>query len=134
MSNVSKTDNRELRQNAAPREAATRDPAIVPPVDVFEQDDAVTIRADMPGVNPASLGVEVSDHTLTIEGDITLSMPEGVTARYADIRGSRYQRQFTLGEEIDTEAIEGSIRHGVLTVRLPKRDMHRKRRIDIQAA
>ncbi|MCK8515359.1 Hsp20/alpha crystallin family protein [Methylonatrum kenyense] len=136
MSEVQRVENRELQPERAANQAAEqgwRDRAIVPPVDIFEQDDAVTILADMPGVTPESLGVEVKDHTLSIEGEIAVQMPEGVSARYADLRGSRYARYFTLGDEIDTDGIEGTIHHGVLNVRLPKRDTHRKRRIEIQA-
>lgn len=137
MSEVQRVENREMQPEQAANQAAEQtrnDRAIVPPVDIFEQDDAITILADMPGVNTESLGVEVKDHTLSIEGEIAVQMPDGVSARYADLRGSRYVRHFTLGDEIDTDGIEGTIRHGVLNVRLPKRDTHRKRRIDIQAA
>ena len=107
---------------------------LVPPVDIFEEDDAVVIVADMPGVTGKTLGVEVGNHTLTLEGDIALDMPEGVTATHADVRASRYARRFTLGDEIDTDGIKGTISNGVVTVRLPKRESHRRRRIEIKTA
>lgn len=107
---------------------------LVPPVDIFEEDDAVVIVADMPGVTGKTLGVEVGNHALTLEGDIALDMPEGVTATHADVRASRYARRFTLGDEIDTDGIKGTISNGVVTVRLPKRESHRRRRIEIKTA
>lgn len=129
--NQEMTERRETTPQTGERDWPQR--TLVPPVDIYEEDNAVMISADMPGVTTSTLGVEVSDHTLTIEGDIDLAMPEGVTATVADVRSSRYARRFTLGDEIDTDGIEGNIRDGVLTVRLPKRDSHRRRHIEIKA-
>lgn len=107
---------------------------LVPEVDIFEHDDALEIVADMPGVTSDTLSVEVGNRLLTIEGRIGLEMPEGVSATFAEVRGSQYQRRFTLGEGIDTSGIKGTISNGVLTVRLPKEAPLRRRRIEVKAA
>jgi HSP20 family molecular chaperone IbpA len=59
-------------------------------------------------------------------------MPEGMDAMYADIRSTRYQRTFTLSRELDTERIEAGLKDGVLTLKIPKREEHRPRRIEVQ--
>ncbi len=107
---------------------------LLPAVDIFEDSDAVYVLADMPGVTRESLGVEVADQMLEIQGDIDLPIPEGVTATFAEVRASRYRRRFSLGQAVDRDGIEASIRDGVLELRLPKTDPYRRRRIEVQAA
>ena len=113
---------------------AQRPATLMPPVDIHEDDEAVHVVADMPGVSRDGLRVEVVDQMLEIEGDIALEMPEGVSATFAEVRASRYHRRFSLGQAVDRDAIEASIRDGVLRVRLPKADAYRRRRIEISAA
>ncbi|MCC5860119.1 MAG: Hsp20/alpha crystallin family protein [Ectothiorhodospiraceae bacterium] len=132
---LSTAEGRELQQQGngqAPAAEGARE--LVPPVEVFEDHDAVWILADMPGVSKDSLNVELTNQVLEISGDIMVDMPEGVAATFAEIRGSRYRRHFTLGRELDREGIEATIKDGVLKVRLPKTDAHRRRRIEIKAA
>lgn len=115
-------------------EASRPERSLVPPVEIYEEDDALYLVADMPGVTKDALNVEVGNQVLEIEGRITVDMPENVTPMFAEVRASRYARRFTLGDDIDTSNAEASIRDGVLTVKLPKQDSHRRRRIDIQSA
>ncbi|SDM81035.1 Molecular chaperone IbpA, HSP20 family [Franzmannia pantelleriensis] len=108
--------------------------ALAPAVDIVEQADSLMLIADMPGVTRESLYLEVDNNVLSLEGDIQLSMPEGLTALHAEVNGQRFARRFTLSHEIDSEAISACIDNGVLTVTLPKKDSHRVRRIEVQAA
>ncbi len=115
-----------------PDQAARREPVILPPVDIRETDDAILIEADMPGVSTDSLKVEVGDNRLTLEGTLAVDLPEAVSLVDADLRGSHYQRQFTLGQQtIDPEKIRAELKDGVLRVSLQKRESHRTRRIPI---
>lgn len=108
--------------------------AMRPPVDIYEEDNALFVVADMPGVRQDGLNVEVDGNLLSIEGEIGIDMPEGITATYAEAQAQRYARRFTLSHEIDTAAIEARLEKGVLQLRLPKKEKHRSRRIEIQAA
>ncbi|SHF40581.1 Molecular chaperone IbpA, HSP20 family [Modicisalibacter ilicicola DSM 19980] len=108
--------------------------ALLPPVDIFEEDEALHVIADMPGVTRETLHIEVDQNVLSIEGDIQLAMPEGISASYAEIQGDRFARRFTLSQEIDTDAIRAQLTDGVLTLTLPKRETHRRRRIEVKAA
>ena len=138
MTEMQTARNREMErqqdQVLQQSEASRPERSLVPPVEIYEEDDALYLVADMPGVTKDTLDVEIGNQVLEIEGRITVDMPENVTPMFAEIRASRYARRFTLGDDIDTGNAEASIRDGVLTVKLPKQDSHRRRRIDIQTA
>ncbi len=108
------------------------EPVIRPDVDIFEDDGGITLYADMPGISKDRLNVKVEGDTLTIEGDAEIPMPEGMEPLYADVRATHYQRSFTLSSEMDTEKVEASLKHGVLTLHIPKREEHKPRKIEVQ--
>jgi HSP20 family molecular chaperone IbpA len=103
-----------------------------PPVDIFEDDEGITLHADMPGVTREDLEIRVDNDTLLIEGDSPIELPEGMQPLYADVRSSRYRREFGLSGELDTEAINASLKDGVLTLRIPKRAEVRPRKIEVR--
>jgi HSP20 family molecular chaperone IbpA len=106
--------------------------AILPAVDIFENESGITVQADMPGVSKDRLDVHIDSDTLSIEGRAVIPMPEGMDALHADIRSTHYQRSFSLSRELDTDRIEAGLKDGVLTLRIPKREEHRPRRIEVQ--
>ncbi|EPC00220.1 hypothetical protein L861_06925 [Litchfieldella anticariensis FP35 = DSM 16096] len=127
----------DVTKREASREVATRerqDSALLPLVDIYEEDNALHILADMPGVTREGLSIEVDNNVLSLEGEIQIDMPEGIAATYAEVRAQRYARRFTLSHEIDTEAIEARVDSGVLHLVLPKKETHRSRRIEVRAA
>ncbi|MFP4137231.1 MAG: Hsp20/alpha crystallin family protein [Halomonas sp.] len=129
--------NEVTRQDAgAPQgaETARREETLLPAVDIHEEDDAVHIVADMPGVTRDSLVIEVDNGVLSLEGEVAIAMPEGLSPLFAEVRAQRYARRFTLSHEIDSEAIGARIDNGVVHLTLPRRDTHRRRRIEVQAA
>jgi len=113
--------------------AATQDQerAILPAVDIFENDSGITVHADLPGVSRERLEVHVDNDTLSIEGRAEIPMPEGMDALYADIRSTLYRRNFSLSRELDGEQVEASLKDGVLTLRIPKREEHKPRKIEV---
>lgn len=104
---------------------------LIPAVSIFEDTDQITIQADMPGVAKQGLNLQTDRNTLTIEGEVTLDMPGGMTALYADLQTTRYRRSFALSGELDTERIAASLKDGVLTVRIPKHVEYRTRKIKV---
>ena len=54
-------------------------------------------------------------------------------AVYAEVRAGRWRRSFTLSRELDSESIEASLKEGLLTLRLPKQERARPRRIEVRA-
>ena len=105
-----------------------------PPVDIFEDDTGITLLADMPGVSKDRLDIQVDKDTLSIAGEVDISMPEGMEALYADIRSTRYERGFALSGEMDTEKIVAVLRDGVLSLRIPKRAELQPRKIKVQVS
>lgn len=105
-----------------------------PAVDVHEDQQGITIDADLPGVSKDRLTIQVDRDTLTIEGELAIDMPAGMEPFRADVRSARYQRSFTLSKELDPEKIDAALTHGVLTLRIPKREEVRPRQIEVKVA
>jgi HSP20 family molecular chaperone IbpA len=78
------------------------------------------------------LTVQVDRDTLLIEGEAKIQVPEGMNALYADVRSTRYRRSFTLSSELKSEAIEANLKDGVLSVRIPKREEAKPRKIEVR--
>jgi len=116
----------------AVREDKDTERAIRPAVDIFEDAGGITLTADMPGVARDRLVVQVDADALSIEGQIDISLPEGMQPLYADVRSTRYQRSFSLSKELDGESVQASLKDGVLTLRIPKRAEHRPRKIEVR--
>lgn len=103
-----------------------------PAIDIYEDARGITLKADLPGVSRDRLKVQVDGNTLVIEGQVSISMPEGMEALYADVRATRYQRSFTLSGELDTQKISAGMKDGVLTLNLPKREELQPRKIEVK--
>jgi HSP20 family protein len=131
-----KTDvARKERKERKDDEARTSNqPALTPAVDVFEDATGITLLADLPGVPKDALHLQVEAETLTIEGDVTLEVPEGMEATHAEVSLPRYRRVFTLSRELDTEHVSAEFRNGVLTLRIPKAEHAQPKRIEVQVA
>ncbi|HUG22805.1 Hsp20/alpha crystallin family protein [Piscinibacter sp.] len=122
------------KQDVAQRDNRTIEtPALIPPIDVSEDDAGITVVADLPGASRDTLQIDVNGDTLTLEAPLELGAPAELQAVYAEVRAGRYRRSFTLSRELDTSRIEATLRDGVLTLRLPKLEQARPRRIEVQA-
>lgn len=106
--------------------------SIRPPVDIFEDQRGITVRADMPGVSKERLNVHIDHDTLAIEGAAEIPVPEGMQSLYADVRMARYQRSFSLSSELDGERAEAALKDGILTLRIPKRAQYQPRKIEVK--
>ena len=124
---MSDPKNQVTSQTQAPQRAA------LPAVDVYEDDAGITLLADMPGVARDQLELKVEGDALSIEGGVRALTPEGLEAVYAEVRVPRYRRAFTLSRELDPTRIQAQLKDGVLTLRLPKAEHAKPRRIAVQA-
>ncbi|MFC4308729.1 Hsp20/alpha crystallin family protein [Steroidobacter flavus] len=105
---------------------------IRPAVDIFENANGITLKADMPGVSKERLEIRVEGNNLRVEGTIGIEAQSEMSALYADLRATTYRRSFAIGNELETEKIDASLADGVLTLRIPKRAELRPRRIEIK--
>jgi HSP20 family molecular chaperone IbpA len=135
MNDITRTAEREqtqvaARENQQTMQALTRTPA----VDVEETSHGITMWLDLPGVTRDKLDIEIHDNTLRIQGEAIVPTPQKLELRYAEIRESRFVRNFTLGNDLDTSNIEANLQDGVLKLTIPRREEARPRRIEVQAA
>jgi HSP20 family molecular chaperone IbpA len=112
---------------------AARD-TIVPPVDIYEDGDLVTLFADLPGVSKENLEVQIDKDTLKITGKRATANETATQVYYDEIPYRDYYRAFTIGEEIDREKITASMNNGVLKLTLPKHEKSKPKRIEIKVA
>ena len=91
-----------------------------PPVDVIEDAQGITLLADLPGVSKENLNLRLDAQSLTIEGAMSLDVPEQMESRYAEIRHQHYERTFALSRELDGEKAVAELANGVLRIRIPK--------------
>ena len=117
----------------ATQSARASDAAMMPPVDVIEDGTGITLYADLPGVPKDKLHLHVEGDKLSIEGEIALSVPEGMAPSYAEVNLSRYRRVFTLSKELDPAKVSAELNNGVLTLRIPKAEHAQPRRIEVRA-
>lgn len=93
-----------------------------PAVDIYETEDALVMVADMPGVDEENLQIEIERGVLTLEGDF--GRDEGYR--------TEYYRQFKLSDRFDAEAGEAALKDGVLTLKLPKSEVEKPKKIPVK--
>jgi HSP20 family molecular chaperone IbpA len=120
--------------NAGPAVAQSEQPAIVPAVDVYENENGITLKADLPGVAKEGLRVDVEGDQLTIEGQVALGETAKLQPVYAEVRVARYRRSFVLSRDLDTSKIAASMKNGVLTLQIPKAEQAKPRRIPVSVS
>ena len=112
--------------------AADEQQAILPPVDVIEDAGGITLYADLPGVPRERLNVHVEGDVLAIEGEIAVEMPKDLEATHIEVSLARYRRVFSLSNELDTGRLSAELKNGVLSVRIPKAEHAKPRRIAVE--
>ena len=109
-------------------------PALLPPVDVFEDASGITLYADLPGVPKDKLSVRIDGDSLVIEGEIALEMPKNLEATHVEVSLPRYRRVFTLSKELDPERLSAELKHGVLKLQIQKAEHAKPKRVEIRVA
>jgi HSP20 family protein len=101
------------------------------PMDLCKIDDHYVLTADLPGVDPGSVDVNVDNGTLTISAHRTARSDESVHWLASERFFGKYRRQLSLGEGIDAAKISATYENGVLTVTIPLSEKAKPRRIDV---
>jgi len=104
----------------------------IPPVDIYEKQDALTVLADLPGVAAEGLSVHVDQGVLTLEGKVG-PVDEGGTVLLREFDLTSFYRQFRIAETIDTEKIRAALKNGVLYLTLPKVERAKPRQIPVES-
>lgn len=127
---MSRLQDELFRSSFAPRNG-TAARAFAPAVDVFEDDEAIFVQAELPGLRLEDVTVGVESDVLTLSGERKSEREEGFAMR--ERWHGAFARSFKLPRTIDVERIEATLKEGVLTVRLPKRESVKARKIEVKA-
>ncbi len=103
---------------------------ISPPVDIYENKDALVVVADLPCVSKGDLDIRVDDNVLTIKGKTSYQPPPALV--HGEFSMVDYFRQFSLNEEVNQEKISAELKNGVLTLKLPKAERSKPRQIEVK--
>ncbi|WGW11386.1 Hsp20/alpha crystallin family protein [Saxibacter everestensis] len=117
---------RELDRVAGPRRGLRQ-----MPMDLYRDGDRYILNAELPGIDPGSVDVDVDGQQLTIRAEKNLRTTEGVKWLVRERQNGSFVRQLTLGQGIDTEAISAHYENGVLNVILPVSERAKPRKIAI---
>jgi len=102
------------------------------PVDLFREGDQYVLSADLPGIDPGSVDLDVDGQLLTIRAERHASHEPVKWLTHERPYGS-YMRQFTLGDGVDVERIAANYDNGVLSVTIPVAERAKPRKIEINA-
>ena len=106
-----------------------------PAIDIYEDNDAIVVKAEVPGLRPDDVQISVEDNVLTLRGERKIESEsekrEGFHRRERSY--GAFSRSFTLPATVDSEHIEADLSDGVLTLRVPKKAAPEPKRIEIKS-
>jgi HSP20 family protein len=103
-----------------------------PPVDIYETEHELVVKADLPDVNPQELDIRVENNVLTIRGERRFEnkVSEENYLRVERAYGS-FSRSFSLANSVKSDAIRADYQNGVLTLSIPKREEAKPKQIKV---
>ncbi|MEZ4533493.1 MAG: Hsp20/alpha crystallin family protein [Cyanobacteriota/Melainabacteria group bacterium] len=131
------TDSLMMRdKDAVGGECREKLPGVSPAVDIYQSDDEFMLVTEMPGVNESSVEIVFDQGILTIEGRTErLDCPslDGFKLTHSEVITGNYRRVFRLSEEVDIEKTDAVMKDGVLTLRMPKHERAKARKISVRS-
>ncbi len=124
---------KEKHEVAAEAEQTRPGVVFTPDVDIFENDQQITLLADMPGVASDDITIDLNDNVLSVSGEVKPLEDSNESGVLVEFQIGRYFRQFTLSEVIDQSKIEAKHEEGVLRLALPKAQKAIPRQIAVSA-
>lgn len=104
-----------------------------PSVDIYEDEEKIVLRADVPGVKPEQLSIKIEANTLTISGERRLEKEvQKENYHRVERQYGSFSRSFSLPGTVDADKIRADHRDGVLEIALPKREESRPKQIKVQ--
>lgn len=101
------------------------------PMDLYRDGDHYVLTADLPGIDPGSVDVDVDGQLLTVRAERTVSGADGVKWITRERTSGTFLRQLSLGQGIDTEKISAHYRNGVLSVMIPVSEQAKPRKVQV---
>lgn len=122
---------RELDRVAASMLDSRQGPRLMP-IDLYRDGDTYVLNADLPGIDPGTVDVDVDGQVLTIRAERTPRSREGVKWLASERPSGSFHRQFNLGEGVATENISANYENGVLSVTIPVSERAKPRKVAVQ--
>ena len=132
MINSKEDQMKRKKEVKALKELTHAGPVFIPAVDIFENQDALILIADMPGIESKGVDIHLKDNELTISGRLGNDERTDINPIYTEYEYGSFLRTFTLSNAIDQAKIEASMKDGVLKVILPKAESAKPRQIVVQ--
>jgi HSP20 family protein len=101
----------------------------IPTADIYENDNEFIIKAEMPGVAADGIEVTLNNSKLEIKGKVSSNIPESSELKYSEFDLFDYQRNFSVGNNIDESGLSAKLENGILTVKLPKKEEAKPKKI-----
>jgi HSP20 family protein len=129
---VTATEMKAAATPKAEQSISTREETrfMVPPVDIFETENDLTVIVDLPGVQKKDVNIKVEQDTLTIKGKVHYSPPKELVREEFQLLD--FFRQFQLSDEVDIDKITAESKNGVLTIKLPKAEKAKPHQVKIK--
>lgn len=124
------TERNDERNVQTREETRSNERYIRPAVNIIEDEEGLVLTADIPGASKESLDVNVEKGILTISAPAQHTMPG--TSAYREFELANYYRQFSIPESLDHEKTHADFVNGILTLRIPKAEVAKPKRIAIQ--
>ena len=113
-------------------ETRSQEQYVTPPVDIYETQEGLIVKADLPGVAKERMDIRVENNLLTIRANAAHIAPGDPI--YREYGLANFFRQFELNEKVDQSKITAEFNNGVLTLNLPKAQEAKPRKIDVKVA
>lgn len=123
--------NRLFDFDAWPETTGLFDRSFSPSLDVVEGDDDFVVSVDLPGVSEKDIDITVANNVLTIRGEKKGENEEKGTYYRKETWSGSFQRTISLPNTVDADKVDANMKNGVLSVRLPKREEAKPKRISI---
>jgi len=123
-----------VRPGLAGLASAVQRPDVYPPINLYKDEEGFIVRAEVPGVDPKAIDLEVTGDTLTLRGERTApGIPEGASYHRRERDFGRFRRSLTLPEMVDSTKVSAACHDGVLEIRLPHSEQAKRRHIAVKA-
>ena len=101
------------------------------PIDIRTSEEDYMVQAFLPGVLPEDLDVVIESNIVTIKGELKIERNEDDQYLLKERPFGMFQRSFELPDDVDAEKVEAELKNGVLSLRLPKSELAKQRKIKI---
>jgi len=121
-------EKKELRSEEGTKEG----PYFEPDVDIHEDDQALTLVADVPGASEKDIHIDLRESVLTVSAEVA-PVEKRWRLLYGEYGVGHFSRKFRIGQSVDQDGISAKLRDGVLTLTLPKARSAKPRKIEVAA-